>query len=276
MPALNSAPQVSSQPYRSLASSEAGKRVSEEVYWKNYYEHPDFNYEWNNGVLEEVPMADYLSFQLYRWFFRLLEEYLTEFPQSQLIGLEIGFALKMGTRKSVRKPDLALIAPGNARHMDNEERSFKGTFDLCIEFLSDSTRQEIERDTIVKKAEYELVGVKEYFILDRLGQHTAFYRLNEQGDYQAITPKRGVIQSQVLDGFAFRLQDLETMPPFKTLMPLPVYQPFLRKDLQQERTEKEQERTEKEKALERAEQERTEKERLRALLQKAGIDPDTG
>ena len=261
MPALNSAPQVSSQPYRSLASSEAGKRVSEEVYWKDYFEHPDFNYEWNNGVLEEVPMADYLSFQLYRWFFRLLEEYLTMFPQSQLIGLEIGFALKMGTRKSIRKPDLALIAPGNARHMDNEERSFKGTFDLCIEFLSDSTRQEIERDTIVKKAEYELVGVKEYFILDRLGQHTAFYRLNEQEHYQSITPKRGVIQSQVLDGFAFRLQDLETMPPFETLMDLSVYQPFLMKNLQQERAEKE--------------QERTEKERLRALLQKAGIDPDT-
>ncbi len=31
--------------------SEDGLQVSEEVYWEKYYNHPDFNYEWNNGVL---------------------------------------------------------------------------------------------------------------------------------------------------------------------------------------------------------------------------------
>jgi len=29
--------------------SEDGLFVSEEEYWENYYNHPDFNYEWKNG-----------------------------------------------------------------------------------------------------------------------------------------------------------------------------------------------------------------------------------
>ena len=46
-----------------LPRSEAGKHVSEEEYWEKYYEYvgeSDFKYEWNNGVLEEKPGADFL------------------------------------------------------------------------------------------------------------------------------------------------------------------------------------------------------------------------
>jgi len=32
--------------------SKAGRRVSEQTYWDAYNRHPDFHYEWNNGVLE--------------------------------------------------------------------------------------------------------------------------------------------------------------------------------------------------------------------------------
>jgi len=32
--------------------------VSEAVYWQKYYEHPDIVYEWNDGILEEKPVAD--------------------------------------------------------------------------------------------------------------------------------------------------------------------------------------------------------------------------
>ncbi len=219
--------------------SEVGKQVSQAVYLKEYYRHPDFSYEWNNGVLEEMPMADFLSFQLYAWFFELLREYLRVFPKHQLTGHEIGFSLNNGEKLSIRKPDLAVISADNSRHMQNNECSYKGIYDLCIEFLSDSTRKEIERDTLQKKAEYSAAGVREYFILDRLGQHTAFYRLDEQQNYRPIEAKLGVIRSQVLPGFAFRLNDLEAMPAFESIMYQSVYQPFLLKVLQQERAAKE-------------------------------------
>ncbi|MCP4350602.1 MAG: hypothetical protein GY795_34475, partial [Desulfobacterales bacterium] len=34
-----------------IIRSEDGLAVSEEEYWEKYYEHPYFNYEWNDGVL---------------------------------------------------------------------------------------------------------------------------------------------------------------------------------------------------------------------------------
>ncbi|MBF0451992.1 MAG: hypothetical protein HQK75_14905, partial [Candidatus Magnetomorum sp.] len=39
--------------------------ISEDDYWQTYYEMSDVCYEWNDGVLEEKPMADFKSFQMY-------------------------------------------------------------------------------------------------------------------------------------------------------------------------------------------------------------------
>ncbi len=79
-----------------------GLRVTEEEYWQRYYHDPDFRYEWNNGILEEKPMADYLSFKMYRWFLGLLEEYLKAHPIANIIGLEIGFRLALSRKTSIR------------------------------------------------------------------------------------------------------------------------------------------------------------------------------
>lgn len=131
--------------------SEHGISVSEEEYWEKYYEVPDRSYEWNNGILEEKPVGDYLSFLMYRWFCSLLEEYLANCPVGRLVGLEIGFRLAIPGKTSVRKPDLALVLNGNPVLIDLYDLNYKGIFDMCIEFLSDSTAGEAERDTVTKK-----------------------------------------------------------------------------------------------------------------------------
>ena len=51
-------------------------RISEAIYWKKYYHHPDIIYEWKNGKLEEKCMADHLDYLMYKWFLKLLDEYL--------------------------------------------------------------------------------------------------------------------------------------------------------------------------------------------------------
>ncbi len=258
----------------SPVSSKKQHWISEEVYWKDYYVHPDCQYEWNNGALEEKPMPDFLSIALYQWFFRLLQEYLTEFPIGKLMGLEMGFRLNLKDKVSIRKPDLAVILNSNPVEAKPLDRSFHGICDLCIEFLSDSTLTELERDTVLKKEEYAKAGVSEYYILDRLGKHTVFYRLNDHGVYERLDrQEKGVIQSAVLKKFAFRLQDLEAQAPFETLIDDPLYQPFLLKSLQQERLQKEQERLQKEQERLQKEQAIAEIERLRALLQKKNSEP---
>ncbi len=200
-------------------------------------------------------MPDFLSISLYQWFFRLLEEYLTVFPIGRMMALEMGFRLELGDNEvSIRKPDLAVILHANPVVPHPTDRSFHGVCDLCIEFLSDSTPAEVERDTVHKKEENAKAGVAEYYILDRLRKHTAFYFLNQQGVYETMKYKEpGVIHSRVLDRFAFRLEDLEKQVTFERLIDDPLYQPFLLKSFQQERQQKE-------KAL-------AEVERLRTLLQ---------
>ena len=216
--------------------SEAGRRVSEERYWRDYYEHPDFNYEWNNGILEVKPMADFSQSQLYFWFLRLLEFYLEIHPVAAKVGLEIGFKLNLPHKVTIRKPDLALFLNTNQVLMTPTDRTYWGVFDLCIEFVSDSTRAEVERDTVTKKGEYEAIGVQEYYILDDQGRHTIFYEQTANGLYQPLPIQTGgVIASRVLPGFQFRLEDLYRQPAWTQLIEDVVYQNFVQPAYQAER-----------------------------------------
>jgi hypothetical protein len=99
---------------------------------------------------------------------------------------------------------------------------------MCIEALSDSTPEEIKRDTDTKLSEYEMVGVKEYYILYTKGEPMAFYRLNQHGVYVPIKPVKGnVIQSVMLPGFQFRISDLSSQPSLKKMAFDPVYKDFI-------------------------------------------------
>lgn len=260
LPLLDADEQIYSESIEG-SHSEDGLRVSEEEYWEKYYHDPDFTYEWNNGRLEEKPMADYLSSKMYRWFFSLLEEYLKTHPIAKLICLDIGFRLTLPDKTSIRRPDLALILHSNPMTIDDEDCTYKGIFDLCIEFLSDSTPQEVKRDPVVKKAEYCQAGVTEYFILDRKGSETTFYRLNERGSYSYIPPQSGeVIRSEVLPGFQFRIGDLYIHPPLIDKINDPVYNSFILQEYQAEHH--------------RAEAEHQEKLKFAAKLRELGIDPE--
>lgn len=253
--------------------SEAGLYVSEERYWQDYYEHPDFSYEWNNGYLEAKPVADYVKAQIYFWFLELLRLYLHRYPIARLTGLEIGFRMALPHKTAIRKPDLGLVLNNNPVPLGDHDRTYKGIFDLCVESLSDSSRKEIERDTVKKRGEYEMAMVQEYYILDDKGKEMAFLS-NVGGIYQPLTPINGVIQSRVLPGFQFRITDLHRQPWLTELAEDPVYQGFVLPEYQAERQEKEQERRRAEREHRRAERERQEKERLAAKLRALGIDPE--
>ena len=142
--------------------SEDGRYVSEEVYWAEYYERGDVSYEWNNGRLEETPVADYAQFRLYLWFLGLVKDYLHVHSTGRMIGLEMGFRMMLLNRIAIRKPDLAIVLNTNPIPLRDKDRSYRGIFDLCIESLSDSTPKEVERDTVTKRLEYATAGVQEY------------------------------------------------------------------------------------------------------------------
>ncbi|KPA15597.1 protein containing DUF820, partial [Candidatus Magnetomorum sp. HK-1] len=212
-----------------------GLHVSEEEYWLKYYELSDIALEWNNGILEEKPVSDRESYELYSWFLRLITQYFDTFKEGIMIGLEIGFKLVVDNETKIRKPDLAFIHKNNPVQMHPFETSYKGCFDICFEFLSDSNKKAVERDTVVKKHEYEKYGVREYYILDRLGDETAFYYLSSNGRYKELKPnKKGIIKSKVLKNFQFRVDDLYDLPDFKSLTKDRVYSKYVMVDYQEE------------------------------------------
>jgi Uma2 family endonuclease len=239
--------------------SEHGGIVSEAEYWAEYYSHPDVSYEWNDGRLEEKPVSDYAQFRLYIWFLSLLKDFLHVRPIARMIGLETGFRLALPQKTTVRKPDLGVVLNSNPVALGDKDRSYHGIFDLCIESLSDSSKEDVEREAVVKKQEYAAGGVSEYYILDEQGGETAFYQLRD-GVYMPLPVQDRVIRSRVLPGFQFRLDNLYRLPELPELIEDPVYQSFVSPFLHAARI--------------RAEEAEARAARYAAQLKALGITPD--
>jgi hypothetical protein len=183
---------------------------------------------------------------------------------------------------NIRKPDLGIVLKSNPVPILPHDTSYRGIFDICIEAISESTADMIKRDTVIKKAEYAVAGVKEYIILDGNKHHTAFYHLTANGVYAPVKPlEGGIIKSKVLPGFQFRINDLYNRPLLEEMIEDPVYQGFVLPDY----TEEKRARKEAEQRAEQAEQQVLKEliarqkaeqrakqlaEQLRAL----GIEPD--
>jgi hypothetical protein len=218
-------------------------RVSETEYWENYYNDSDHHYEWNNGYLEEKGVSEKLTTESYEWFFELLRNYLRVTRNGQLLALETGFRLVLPGKTTIRKPDLAVILKQNPVPWQEQDHSYQGICDLCVEALSDSTTAEIERDTVTKFTEYARAGVKEYYILYAYGDPQAFYQLTTQGVYVPIPRRdRDIISSGVLPGFQFRISDLQRQPSPEEMSEDQVYKGFMLPALQAMRAFAQQER----------------------------------
>jgi Uma2 family endonuclease len=100
------------------------------------------------------------------WLSELLNHYLRVHPVAKKTWLEMGFNLALSSTSEIRRPDLAVVLNTNPVPLLLEDNSYSGIYDICIEAISDSTPEDIERDSTVKKIEYAQAGVKEYYILD--------------------------------------------------------------------------------------------------------------
>jgi hypothetical protein len=117
--------------------------------------------------------------------------------------------------------------------------------------------------------------------LDERGSETAFYHLTAAGVYTPIRPANGIIHSQVLPDFQFRLNDLYHLPEPPQLVVAPIYNHYTSPYLRAERERAEEAIRQVERATQqaaeerrRAEQERARSEQYAARLRALGVDPD--
>jgi len=208
------------------AAPEPSRFVPEDEYWRRYYLDADRSCEWNDGRLEEKPVSDHATYLVYLWFVELLRHYLRAHPIGQLAALEMGFRLALSGKTIIRRPDLGLVLKANPAPLLPLDCSYHGIFDLCVEALSDRDRPSILRDTVTKKGEYAAAGVPEYHIIHSTDDHLGFFTLSAAGQYRPIAPVDGVIESLVLPGFRFRIDDLKRQPEPERMLDDPVY-PFV-------------------------------------------------
>lgn len=168
--------------------------------------------EWVDGEVVMVSPASERHQEL-RGF---LESVLSIYVQERGLGRVLGapFQMRLGEPvRSGREPDLLFVA------RDQLER-LKGTYldgpaDLVVEIISPDSRL---RDRGEKFAEYEMGGVREYWLLDPERREADFYRLDDRGRYRLAEPDcEDWYESLTLLGFRLKVEWLWQVPPPKVL-----------------------------------------------------------
>ncbi len=136
---------------------------------------------------------------------------LNIYTQQRQLGRVISapFQMKLSSTFSGREPDVLFIARENLDRL--RDTYLEGPADLVIEIVSQESRL---RDRGEKLAEYEMGGVREYWILDPEQQRTDFHVLAVDGRYERRrVDAQGVYHAEVVLGFWLKEEWLWQDPP---------------------------------------------------------------
>jgi Uma2 family endonuclease len=165
--------------------------------------------EWVDGeVIVLTPASD-----RHQDLVRFLVQVLGIYVETKGLGVvrPAPFQMKTGPDLPGREPDLLFVAKEHLNRL--KETHLDGPADLVVEIISPESRL---RDRGEKFAEYELGGVKEYWLIDPEEQRSDFYVLGEDDRYERHRPdSQGVYHSETLRGFWLNVDWLwpEPLPP---------------------------------------------------------------
>jgi len=108
-----------------------------------------------------------------------------------------------------REPDILFVAKANVGKINKQY--LDGPADLVVEVISPESTG---RDRGDKFNEYEMAGVREYWLIDPQREQVEFYQLNLQGRYElALDGHSGQYVSQVIPGLTVDASWLWQDPP---------------------------------------------------------------
>jgi len=162
--------------------------------------------EWVDGkVIEMAPVGD--SHQDLRGFlFTLLRILSKQFDLG--IVRDDPFQMKTGPDLPGRAPDVMFVVKDRISHF--KPVYFDGPADLVIEIVSPGSRTIDRRD---KLREYEIGGVREYWVLDPERKKAEFFQLGADGKYIAVRDTAdGIYRSSVIQQIWIRVDWLWQKP----------------------------------------------------------------
>jgi len=167
--------------------------------------------EWVDG---EVIVMSPVSF-VHQNLADFLAALLRLFTEANELGLILTapFLMKLDVRPSGREPDIIFIAREHSTRLKNV--FLDGPADLAVEVISPDSQTRDRRD---KFYEYQMAGVREYWLIDPSRKEAEFYLLGPDGIYTSMrVGEDGIFRSHVLDGFWLKV-DWLWQDPLPTLM----------------------------------------------------------
>jgi Uma2 family endonuclease len=162
--------------------------------------------EWVNGKIERYSPASSIHQHIARWLTSVLHIYVE--VKKLGIVLPAPFQMKTGHDLPGREPDIIFLMNENLGLL--KEMHLEGPADLAIEIVSEES---ILRDRGEKYAEYEIGGVKEYWILDPVLKRADFFVLKEGRYERRVEDERGIYRSEVIRGLWIKVAWLWNLPP---------------------------------------------------------------
>ena len=164
--------------------------------------------EWVDGEVIVLSPANDRHQDLSDW----LAFILRAFAETHDLGVVRSAPFQMKLERG-REPDILFVA---REHLDRLlESRLDGPADVVVEITSPDS---LLRDRGEKLAEYELGGVREYWLIDPERERADFYRLDAEGYYErAPVDAEGVYHSEAVPGFRLRVEWLWQEPLPKVL-----------------------------------------------------------
>ncbi len=162
--------------------------------------------EWVGGEAIVLGPASYRHQDLIRF----LSAVLSMFVESRDLGVVqvAPFQMKTGPDLAGREPDLIFVSRERLGLL--KPTHLEGPADLVVEVVSPESRL---RDRGEKFAEYEMGGVREYWIIDPDERRADFFVLGPDGRFERRRPDAaGIYRSHVLPGLWIRVEWLWQEP----------------------------------------------------------------
>lgn len=166
--------------------------------------------EWVDGKVIRMAPVTFGHQEIVRFLLALLSLYI----EAHDLGIvsTAPYAMHLPTRQRVREPDLLFVSQ---QRMDRRKDLYlDGAADLVVEVVSPDSRR---RDRVEKVIDYEVEGVREYWLIDPRRRQVELRRLGEDGRYRLVEPEEGIFTSEAIPGFRLHIDWLWRQPLPKIL-----------------------------------------------------------
>ena len=184
-----------------------GEIMATDVSFEEYLERYAADFcEWVGGTVEKMSPVHERHDLLTQYILLLGRAYFDLRPIGTI--RQAPFVMRLQSTGISREPDIQIILNSNSNPLT--PTYMDGPANICIEVVSPES---VQRDHGTKFEEYEKGGVLEYWIIDPIHSETRFYRLNDDGVYEAFQPdENGYYETPQLPGLRFHVPTLWTLP----------------------------------------------------------------